>query len=397
MSGLGGKLVGIGIGHKNNIDFKWLNKPIHNRIVHTGIEHLLKFAGSNTETFDFTLNTSNPNNMNYAQFNTLVGHCSKNEFEHWGALYYCAYGDGNTPTKFFDTKLQNQLDITDTKYVGSPYCGSKYEYVDNEKTPSVIKHRISHKFKPVNKITKVRELGWFGRTQNGYVMFSRVVLPNEITLNVDDFMVVTYELTETDIMVHNYEANILKNNYPGNSKIGRWASDNGLTWGSGLNSCSISVNGTPNTHTNVAQRRYYDKTDLYFYIRYPAFVKPDRYVISWANNRESNRLQIWDGININPLYMPSGSAGYSGTVDMVITVKDYIPNTYSREFTLDKDMSCWGGYSGYPITVFCINGTLFRCDGENNSTNIIMLSKCTFRTSYMTEDTIKILNGEEVD
>jgi hypothetical protein len=41
ISKLGGRLVGIGVIHKDGSeDYKWLDKPIHNKIVSGGLDHL---------------------------------------------------------------------------------------------------------------------------------------------------------------------------------------------------------------------------------------------------------------------------------------------------------------------------------------------------------------------
>lgn len=56
---LGGSLIGIGIKHKDGSeDFRWLDKPIHNRITSVGLDYLLTSNNSTVGGYSFKISSS---------------------------------------------------------------------------------------------------------------------------------------------------------------------------------------------------------------------------------------------------------------------------------------------------------------------------------------------------
>lgn len=205
MSKLGGHLVGYGIETNGKVEYHWLDKPKHNMIVKSGLEHLLQFGGDPLETFgsyqDLTsINETTLNNLinENKKCNLWVGKIDEPRVHH-GVLNYCAYGSGDKETEFSDTDLENRLEMTDVRFTGFGLNGNKY-YPDLS-NPLGIKHRISHKFNAVSDKTIIKELGWFGKAGADaetaeYVLFARIKLDEELILQPDQSLIVTYELAE---------------------------------------------------------------------------------------------------------------------------------------------------------------------------------------------------------
>lgn len=379
MSGIGGQLIGLGKGREDSASIEWLKNPVHNRIVHGGIEHLLTFGGSTDILYKIPTETTSMVS-GYSTVNPWVGNMSQSGYEQKGALYYCAYGNGEGSTGFYDTDLKNRLAITATKYVGAPYCGSKFGYANSSETmPSLVYHRISHKFNVVNETTIIKEIGWFGSTQDGYVMFSRVALDTPYTLNAGEYLVCTYELTET------YNSNVVNipstylSTVSATSRIYRLTSGNGNAWGKPLNCPSISVSGTANNAAGLSW-------SMMGYAQFPAYACYYNDASYVALIKLSSSPSLPNSINSTPSSSSNGNT-------VVATTKPYIRNSYCREIAnIQYDASG----SSYSKLMIAYNGTAYLFDYTSQFASC-NFRQATFRLSYSTPDTVKVLNGETPD
>lgn len=170
---LHGKLVGIGKVHKDGSeDFRWLDKPIHNRIVSGGIDNLLMFNGGQSIS---------------SEYGTLF--LGANSY-YRGAFDYTAYGSSSSPTNFNDTGLYDRV----SGYIykkKNDLCGSTYK-----EFPRIL-HRIAHEHDAAAQATDVREIGWFQKQGNNYVLSSRVVLDTPYHLDAGEKLITAYELDVT--------------------------------------------------------------------------------------------------------------------------------------------------------------------------------------------------------
>lgn len=183
---LGGYLVGIGkIKANGEMEYKELETPIKNKIVNSGLNHLLMYNGSPSATL-------NENSSSRPPF--IIG--SYNNY--YGILQFSGIGTNGDETDFFDTGLKSQVG----SYVGS----SNNDFIRTSNTYQTTKlnsfgnisYKVTHKHKQVSETTTIREIGWFGRygASGSYVypMFSRVVLPSPIVLNAGEQLITTYQL-----------------------------------------------------------------------------------------------------------------------------------------------------------------------------------------------------------
>lgn len=93
---LHGLVVGLGVQHKDGSkDFKWLDKPIHNRIVSCGLDAFFQYNGSNTAL----INVSSTNDTIYNYGNRFLGARNRT----MGLLAYFGIGTGGSPTNFSTT------------------------------------------------------------------------------------------------------------------------------------------------------------------------------------------------------------------------------------------------------------------------------------------------------
>lgn len=191
---LAGYLVGIGIHHKDGTEtYKKLDKPIHNRIVKTGINQMLMYNG--TPTGGAYYNEVHDNWYYYDTFpdKSFYPIFRGNLNDHYGCLHFCQYGTDNTPTKFFQTSLNEPYsDYTETIKQNNPYTCT---YSDDWNQVSIY---ITHQHPEVEEDVTVREIGWFGRCTREqiteYLMFSRVALDEPITLHEGEYLFNTYRL-----------------------------------------------------------------------------------------------------------------------------------------------------------------------------------------------------------
>jgi hypothetical protein len=203
VSKLGGQLVGLGVEHKDgSFDFNWLDKPIHNKIVSGGLDHMLMYnndpinpSTSNRYVIQPTLCCDQPHNTDNKP--------------HKGVLYYVSLGTDGSPTSFTDTDLKQPIQIEGNRFSknwrgiadgGNYWCGSR------KPRYGAIENRISHTHVAVEQDTTIRELAWYGGHHintsdpnivdegGAHVLFSRVVLDQPIYLSAGDKLVTTYQL-----------------------------------------------------------------------------------------------------------------------------------------------------------------------------------------------------------
>lgn len=182
---LHGLLVGIGIERKDGSkDFKWLEKPVHNRIVSGGLDAYFQLNGSNNTT-----STSN------AFINRFLGYYSADSSNKYGVLRYFAVGTNGSETGFNDTGLKAQVGgySNSWTYTAVPYIGYRR---NNDDSASI---RLQSTSVAMSAAATIRELGWFEKYDgvNTYVMFSRVVLDTPISLNAGDKLMACYQLNLT--------------------------------------------------------------------------------------------------------------------------------------------------------------------------------------------------------
>lgn len=185
---LGGYLVGIGkIKANGEMEYKELETPIKNKIVNSGLNHLLMYNGSPSATLSSITSYDKPA--------FVLGGGSSN---YYGVLQFSGIGTNGDETDFFDSSLKEQVG----NYVG--YSDSDFiRTSDTFQTTQInsfgnISYKLTHKHTQVSETTTIREIGWFGRYgasgSHVYPMFSRVVLPSPIVLNSGEQLITTYQL-----------------------------------------------------------------------------------------------------------------------------------------------------------------------------------------------------------
>ena len=182
---LHGLVVGLGkIRKDGSKEFRWLEKPIHNRIVSGGLDAWFQLNGSNTAT-----------TTNDYWDNRLLSSSTSSSQPFCGLLQYMAIGTDGTPTQFTDTALGAQVGgySRATSYTIAPFVGF---CVNSDNTVSTRRQITSI---AVTDSTTVREIGWFEKYTNAdtYVMFSRVVLDSPVTLESGESLIVCYQINMT--------------------------------------------------------------------------------------------------------------------------------------------------------------------------------------------------------
>lgn len=185
---LGGYLVGIGkIKATGEMEYTELETPVKNKIVSSGLNHLLMYNGSPSSTLTAVSSSKRPR--------FILGEYSN----YCGVLQFSGIGANGDETDFFDISLKEQIgdyvgsSSTDFIRTSSTFQGTTLNSFGN------ISYKLTHKHKQVSETTTIREIGWFGRYGSSgsyvYPMFSRVVLPSPIVLNAGEQLITTYQLT----------------------------------------------------------------------------------------------------------------------------------------------------------------------------------------------------------
>jgi hypothetical protein len=197
---LGGSLIGIGIKHKDGSeDFRWLDKPIHNRIVSGGLDYLLTSRNSTTGGYSFGItNSSNAGSPRPAFIGCgYTANSGDDKRCQFGACQFFQVGTGGKATEFNDTSLEVPFDTPKNSYRNeTPFSGVRY--ISHNKHAVRIAHR-----QLISQDITIRELGWFGgigptdypsfvATQN--ILFSRVVLDQPISLLAGEYFQAVYEI-----------------------------------------------------------------------------------------------------------------------------------------------------------------------------------------------------------
>lgn len=188
---LHGLVVGLGkIRKDGSKEFRWLEKPIHNRIVSGGLDYLLTFNGSNSDVKVADRNDdSQPHYHRWRR--TVASESSTDNYN--GCLQYMAVGTNGDATAFTDTGLKAQVGgySEAVAYSVAPYNGTNFDVDSNN-----ILLRVTLQSVEMESAVTIREVGWFGKYygQSVYPMFSRVVLPTPMSLNSGERLTVCYQL-----------------------------------------------------------------------------------------------------------------------------------------------------------------------------------------------------------
>ena len=197
---LAGYITGYGIIHRDGtVTEKHFDKPIHNKIVKTGINQLLRYNGNNSggKVFAETMNSNYWENQRafYPLFRGKID-------THYGCLHFCQLGTNNEPTNFFDTDLKQPFGDKVTTVKGKSTIPYTYTNVD---TPYQYTIWITHTFSAFSETKEIGEIGYFGRYQPDpndnttivYPLFSRISLSEKITVNEGEEFYCTYKLVIT--------------------------------------------------------------------------------------------------------------------------------------------------------------------------------------------------------
>lgn len=283
---LQGQLVGIGKIHADGSeDFRWLEKPIKNRIVSSGLDHLLTLNGNQTSSFS-EVNSSPAALKNlwvsrsYQSYDATQNRC--------GVLHYASYGSSGDATEFTDTALHARVGgYSGEKREGLGNCGTQIRSYGN------FIFRVSHIHTAApSEGTTVREIGWFydivsNSTPSNYKMFSRVVLDSPVELQAGDRLVTTYEvnlvmgnispvagasffgLLDRDGNPLQYETKLCLAQYR-----------NGMSWGSRMSFPYITERGESDINSHN-----YSSCEMRYAVVYPAYI----------NRREWQRQLSYNG------------------------------------------------------------------------------------------------------
>jgi hypothetical protein len=181
---LGGQLVGLGVEHKDgSFDFNWLDKPIHNKIVSGGLDHLLVYNGIDDPNYTYT-NTSKYSINLYSWSNNYPNNPRK------GVLSFAQCGTDGSPTQFTDIDLKAPIGSKSKSYKsGAPFSGTNAD-------ANGYNLRVSYILPESLEDTTVREFAIFGsiKSEAEFPMFARVVLDQPLYLQVGDKPIFTYDL-----------------------------------------------------------------------------------------------------------------------------------------------------------------------------------------------------------
>lgn len=321
---LGGKLVGIGkIRKTGELEYRFLEKPISNRIVNHGLDLIFS-----------------PNLTTNYYFNSIGGDLLPSwrsfSYRHglYGPLSFLAIGTGSTPTQFNDTGLQSIINLGGDTYTYNTNTSITNGTGTRSTEFGHYSFRITHQTVQMTSNVTIRELGWFGayngdtnysKIGNGTpVMFARVVLDSPIELSQGEYLIVTYQLDEID---SNLTETVIDNFF--NLK-------------------------DPDGNTIKAVKkfcRYGNKSsgDWSWSIEGP-------YITTSANGTCSNN---WDGINFPYFMMNYAPYGPSNTTDSYYCINP--TKNFPANYTSDKtDMQSFRRQVGGDITFQILN---YNCLG----------------------------------
>ena len=184
---LHGLVVGLGkIRKDGSKEFRWLEKPIHNRIVSGGLDEYFMCNGSATTI---------PRFPEYYQGRFYCSNSQNSPYRYFGMLRYIAIGTDGTPTEFTDTGLKEQVGGYSSNY-SYPYLPF---FATRITPPNKVSFRVQSTSIAVPDDTTVREIGWFEKYDGAetYTMFSRVVLPSPVELLAGESLTVVYQMEVT--------------------------------------------------------------------------------------------------------------------------------------------------------------------------------------------------------
>jgi len=171
-----GYLVGYSILENGNIiNETKFDVPVKNTIVTAGKTWLMT---RNTTDNSFTVDGWTP----------MFGWSSG--LARAGALTFCAKGSSNTATTADMTGLVSIVGTyTQTILSGDPNTGTRYD-----KENGKIIMRVTHDHAVETSDQNINELGWFSYLYSVRRMFSRIVLPNTVTVQTGQQLRTTYQL-----------------------------------------------------------------------------------------------------------------------------------------------------------------------------------------------------------
>lgn len=271
---LGGKLVGIGkIRKTGELEYRFLEKPISNRIVNNGLDMIF----SPNLTTNYVYNSSGGG---IEPSWRSLGYSSGGIY---GPLSFLAIGTGSTPTQFNDTGLQSIINLGDETYTYNTNTSIVNGTGTNSPEFGHYSFRITHQTAQMTSNVTIRELGWFGAYNgdtnysigNGTpVMFARVVLDSPIELAQGEYLIVTYQLDEID---SNLTETVIDNFFDlkdpnGNTikavkKFCRYGNKSSGDWSWYIGGPYITTSASGTTGTNVWDGIYFP----YYMMNYSAY------------------------------------------------------------------------------------------------------------------------------
>lgn len=195
-STLHGMLAGIGKRRKDgSVEFRWLDRPIHNRIVSGGLDYMLTLNGSNTNTLTTTTYPSSYC-LSYRRPNSTESQAGLN-----GPLQYMSIGTDGHATRFTDTALGSQVEgYSETVGItGVVTNNGSYFDTDESERNAIVRNRVTLRSVAVSADTSVREIGFHGKYvgQEVYPLFSRIALDQPYELLSGESLIACYELRVT--------------------------------------------------------------------------------------------------------------------------------------------------------------------------------------------------------
>jgi hypothetical protein len=400
---LEGYIVGLGkIKVDGTEEFEWLENPKHNRIVSTGLDHLMCYNGSTTGYF--TSNTPVP-----TEPAMWVGNLN----DHYGALSFCKIGTGKNETEFTDTDLQTPVGtISNTLKTGEPFCGTKCISEGNYVL------RVSHNSNPVPTQCKIWEVGLFGQYGSGAnkvnPMFARIKLDKGIELNAGERLIFTYDLhiVYADIEpVEDEDFCGLLDSVGEPLKYSRkiyfkFTKDNGAKYGDRLlRDLYITKLGEEAGYTINSENNYFFRLPVYYYNSVGTYGDYDStgyslqrqdFSVIDASLSKARAEALADNYTFDVLDY-AGVGNKDKHRDLTICMGLYNPNMEEADDYSDIQFLRIRGMS-YRFGYYTINEETGVKEWNEQSLRKWANQTMTFtiRTRYVTEDTFDI-NGEDPD